>query len=126
MIVETFVDVIFGLLAFGVVFLLLLLIRELRRLFTMAQVSFSVNITINPAQAPPLAVVQNPLNLTGTVGQPFTADLSSNLTGGTPPISFSVAGTPPDGLGINGSVISGTPTTAGTTTLSVTATDSGA
>jgi len=92
----------------------------------MAQVSFTINIVISPAAPPPLAVVNNPLNLTGTVGQPFTADLATNVTGGVPPISFSVNGALPDGLTASGSVVSGTPTTPGTTSVSVVAGDSGA
>lgn len=95
------------------------------RIGQMATIGFTVNITINPAGPPPLSAVSNPLNLTGTVGSPFTADLSQNVTGGKPPVTLSISGTLPDGLTANGSVISGTPTTAGTTSLSVTATDSG-
>lgn len=102
--------------------LFLLLILVLRRL--MANISFTVNVTINPAQTP-LSAIANPLNLTGTVGQPFSADLSTNVSGGTPPYTLSASGTPPDGLSLNGSVLSGTPTTAGTSTLSVSVTDSG-
>jgi len=103
--------------------LVLFVIYMTRRI--MAQISFNVNITINPASQP-LAALSDPLNLTGTVGQVFSADLASNVTGGVAPLTFSANGLPPDGLSINGSQITGTPTTAGTTTLSVSVTDSGA
>jgi hypothetical protein len=93
----------------------------------MAKLTFGVNITINPAAPKPLSAVSDPLNLTGTVGQPFSASLASNVQGGTPPYALSVAGTPPDGLTVDGNGnISGTPTTAGTSTLSVSVADSGA
>ena len=92
----------------------------------MAQISFTVNITINPAPQP-LAAVADPLNLTGQVGVTFSAALASNVQGGTPPYTLSASGTPPAGLSIDGSGnISGTPTAAGTSTLSVSVTDSGA
>lgn len=90
----------------------------------MESVTFTVNITINP-QAQALAPVSDPLNLTGQVGIPFSTSLASNLQGGQPPYKLSTQGTLPDGLSDDGAGnISGTPTTAGTTTLSVTATDS--
>lgn len=108
----------------AVIVLTTLIIFLLGGLF-MAQISFTVNITINAAAPAPLAPVTDPLNLTGTVGQPFNADLASNVTGGVPPYNFTVNGTLPDGLSASGSVVSGTPTTAGTTTLTVTVADSG-
>ena len=91
----------------------------------MAQVTFSVNISIAPA---PLSAVAPTVNETGTVGQPLTASLAGNVQGGTPPVSFAVSsGTLPDGLTMdNAGNLSGTPTSAGTTTVGVTATDSGA
>lgn len=92
----------------------------------MAAISFTVNITINPA-AVVLSAVADPLNLTGTVGQPFSASLASNVKGGTSPYKITSSGTLPDGLVDDGSGnISGTPTTAGTSTLSVSVSDSGA
>ena len=87
-------------------------------------VSFTVNIVISPAAPPSLTKVNDPLNLTGQVGQPFNADLASNVQGGTSPLTFNVSGMPPAGLSVTGSVISGTPTTAGTTTLSASVSDS--
>lgn len=90
----------------------------------MSQLSFTVNISIAPASVPPLAPVSDPLNVSGQVGQPLSVDLASNVQGGKPPYTFSVSGTLPDGLSASGSVISGTPTTEGTTTLSVSVTDS--
>ena len=88
--------------------------------------SFTVNITINPAGPPPLVAAQNPLNLTGTVGQPFTAALLGNVSGGTPPYNLTSQGTLPAGLSMDGQGnISGTPTAAGTSTLAVSVVDSG-
>ena len=105
--------------------ILLLVIILIRRFLHMQQVSFSVNIVISPAAPPPLTKISDPLNLNGTVGQPFTASLTSNVQGGTPPYSAVVSGTLPDGLTADATGnISGTPTVAGTTTLSVTVSDS--
>ncbi|HEY3259572.1 MAG TPA: S8 family serine peptidase, partial [Pseudonocardiaceae bacterium] len=66
--------------------------------------------------------VANPGNRTGTVGQATTLQMSA--TGGTPPYTWSATG-PPPGLSINSStgLISGTPTTAGAYTVTVTARD---
>jgi hypothetical protein len=62
----------------------------------------------------------------GTVGVAYPPQTLS-VTGGTPPYSFALsAGTLPPGLSLNSltGVISGTPTTAGTYSFTVTATDS--
>jgi hypothetical protein len=68
-------------------------------------------------------VVTNPGNQTGTVGT--AASLQMQATGGTPPYTWSATGLPA-GLSINASsgLISGTPTTAGTSSVTVTARDS--
>lgn len=96
------------------------------RILKMAQISFTVNISISPA-AQPLSAVSDPLNLTGQVGAPFSASLASNVQGGKPPYKLISSGTLPDGLVDDGSGnISGTPTTPGTSTLSVNVSDSGA
>lgn len=96
------------------------------RVIKMAQISFTVNIVISPA-AQALAAVSDPLNLTGTVGQAFTAALASNVQGGTPPYTLVITGNLPVGLAADASGnITGTPTTSGTTTLSVGVTDAGA
>jgi hypothetical protein len=60
----------------------------------------------------------------GTVGSAYSATVSS--VGGTAPVSFAVTvGTLPDGLSLAaGGAITGTPTTAGTSDFTVTATDS--
>jgi len=64
----------------------------------------------------------NPGNQTGTVG--VAASLSLSASGGTPPYTFSATNLPP-GLTINASsgVISGTPTTAGSRSVTATVTD---
>jgi len=92
----------------------------------MATISFTVNITIAPA-AVPLSAVSDPLNLSGQVGVPFSASLASNVQGGTPPYKLTTTGTLPAGIVDDGTGnLSGTPTVAGTSTLSVSASDSGA
>ena len=67
--------------------------------------------------------VANPGNRTGTVGTATSLQMSAS--GGTPPYTWSATGLPA-GLSINSSsgLISGTPTTANTYTVTVTATDS--
>lgn len=92
----------------------------------MASLTFVVNITISPA-VKPLSAVSDPFNLTGQVGAPFSASLASNVQGGTPPYKLTTTGTLPAGLVDDGSGnISDTPTVDGTTTLSVSVSDSAA
>jgi len=65
----------------------------------------------------------NPGSQSGTVGTAI-GNLTLTATGGTPPYTWSATGLPP-GLSISsGGVISGTPTTAGTYSVTATATDS--
>ncbi|MHB1700421.1 MAG: beta strand repeat-containing protein [Acidobacteriaceae bacterium] len=83
--------------------------------------SQTLSITINAA---PLQILTTSLP-NATVNQTYSATLDS--TGGTGAITWSVSGALPTGLTLTPStgVISGTPTTAGTVSFSVTATDSG-
>jgi len=77
-----------------------------------------------------LTVVPSALTLTlsnlpnATVGTPYSATIG--VAGGTAPYNCTIiAGTLPAGLSISGCVVSGTPTVAGSVTLSVKATDAG-
>ena len=106
-----------------IIVIMLLITWLIRRLFKMASVGFTVNITINPS-ASPLTVVSDPLNITGEVGKPLSIDLAGNVQGGVAPVNFAItAGTLPNGLSLSGSVLQGTPTQAGTVTIGVSATD---
>src|SRR5207302_10289010 len=78
-----------------------------------ASKGFTINIT-----APPLVITTNSLG-SAEVGVPLSVAFAA--TGGVPPITWTGGGA---GLSFNGNVLSGTPTTAGTFTISVTATDS--
>ena len=75
-------------------------------------------IVINPA---PLTITGTLPN--GTVGSSYSGTITAS--GGTQPYTCSITGTLPAGLILNGCTISGTPTTAGSTTITVTVTDSG-
>jgi hypothetical protein len=100
--------------------------------------NFSVNVNATDAVGVdvyalfPFTVLPGPLTFTGgsyatgTVGVQYT-DFTpyQNANGGTPPISLSlVGGTVPPGLTFNGGMLTGIPTTAGTYTLQLQATDS--
>src|SRR6185437_261987 len=77
-------------------------------------------IVINPA---PLSMTTSTLP-DGTVGVPYSATIGAS--GGTSPYSCMItAGTLPAGLSISGCTVSGTPTTAGSSTVTVKVTDSG-
>lgn len=79
-----------------------------------------LSLTINPM---PLAITTASLS-NGVLGVAYSASLAT--TGGTGTVSWSVTtGSLPAGLSLNGSSISGTPTATGTSTFTVTATDSG-
>lgn len=79
-------------------------------------------IKIAALAVPPLTLTTTALP-DGTVGVPYSATVG--VTGGTSPYSCSItAGTLPDGLIMAGCVVSGTPTTAGTSTVAVNVTDS--
>lgn len=78
-----------------------------------------VSLTIDPAS---LAITVTVLPI-GTVGVPYTGTI--DVVGGYPPYTCNIiVGTPlPGGLSLSGCTITGTPTTAGTTLLTVRATD---
>lgn len=78
-------------------------------------------ITIAPGPPSP-PVISSPLTAAGTAGLPFTYTITAS---GTAPIAFSATGLPP-GLTLSGAVISGTPTTEGTYTVTLTAGNSAA
>jgi Putative Ig domain len=85
-----------------------------------AQAALSITLT-----ASPLKITTTSLPA-GTASSPYSAFLRSS--GGTPPITWSVSlGSLPAGLTLTPStgLISGTPTTAATTSFTVTATDAG-
>ena len=72
--------------------------------------------------AAPALVISSPQG--GTVGTPYTGTIG--VTGGIAPYSCAItAGSLPAGLSLSGCVISGTPTMAGTSNLTIKATDSG-
>ncbi|MGH9711792.1 MAG: InlB B-repeat-containing protein [Candidatus Acidiferrales bacterium] len=59
----------------------------------------------------------------GVVGVPYGADLSQSVIGGQQPFTFSKTGNLPNGLTLANNVISGVPTTPGTTSFSLSVTD---
>jgi hypothetical protein len=72
------------------------------------------NLTLSPATL-----------VSGTVGSPYNQTITAS--GGTSPYAFAVSGNLPAGLTLSSAgVLSGTPTTAGTSSFIVQATDSGA
>ncbi len=66
-----------------------------------------------------LPIITSPLVVAGTVGAPFHYTLMAT---GTQPITFTVSNLP-SGLLLSGAVISGIPTTGGTTNVTLTATN---
>lgn len=87
-----------------------------------AQRNFS--ITVNVAPCPTLTITSPSVLPSNIVGQPYNYQIK--ITGGQTPTTFSLAsGSLPQGLNINASgFISGTPTTAGTSNFTISATDS--
>jgi hypothetical protein len=83
-----------------------------------AQATASFNINIAPA---PLTVTTASLG-NGTVGVAYSAAVSA--TGGVPPYTFSFGGLPGGVTGLSGGSIGGTPTAAGTFSVTATVTDS--
>ena len=81
-------------------------------------VTQNVTLTVNP---PPLAITTSTLS-NGTVGTSYSQSLAA--TGGYSPYTWSVTGSLPAGLTLSGNVISGTPTAAGVTSVTLNATDS--
>ena len=88
---------------------------------TGTKASASFVIVINAAQVP--LTLSNSTLPNGTVGVPYSSTIG--VSGGTSPYACAVtSGTLPAGLALSGCAVSGTPTTAGTVTLMVKATDS--
>ena len=89
---------------------------------TGASGSASFTWTINPA--PNTVSVTNPGNQTGTVGTAVSLQIQASDSASGQTLTYSATGLPA-GLSINSStgLISGTPTTAGTSSVTVTATD---
>src|SRR5438067_1194781 len=81
--------------------------------------SATLTLTIKP----PTPVITSPLTATGQAGVAF----SYQITATNSPTSFNVTGLLPAGLSVNTStgLISGTPTTAGTYTVTISATNAG-
>jgi hypothetical protein len=77
--------------------------------------SRSFSLTVTGAALTVTATLGN-----GQVGAAYTGQVGA--TGGTPPYTFAVSGLP-DGLSFANGTVSGTPTTAGQSTVSVTVTD---
>lgn len=73
-----------------------------------------------PAPAFPTPVITSPLTVSAIAGISFAYTITAT---GTQPITFQAANLP-DGLTLNGNLISGTPTTAGTYMVHITATNS--
>jgi large repetitive protein len=97
---------------------------------------FAVTVKVTDSGSPSQNVTSNetiniaPATLTitgtlpnGTVGTPYSANITAS--DGTPPYSCSITGSLPAGLTLNGCKVSGTPTTAGSSTVTVKVTDSG-
>ena len=75
-------------------------------------------VVINPSGAP---VITTGSNLTGKQGESFSQSFSAN---GNPTIVWALlSGTLPNGLGLSGNVISGTPTESGEFIFTLTATN---
>ena len=81
-------------------------------------VSANETIVINPAALTITGTLPN-----GTVGSIYSATITAS--GGTSPDTCSIVGTLPAGLILSGCTVSGTPTTAGSSSITVTVTDSG-
>jgi hypothetical protein len=81
-------------------------------------VSANETIVINPA---PLTITDTLPN--GTVGSSYSSTITAS--GGTSPYTCSIVGTLPAGLILSGCTVSGTPTTAGSSPITVTVTDAG-
>ena len=77
----------------------------------------TLTLTVNPAAAAPK--ITSSLTATATVGQNF----SYTITSDTPGATFSTSALPAN-LSLGGALISGTPTTAGTYSITLTATNS--
>ncbi len=85
-------------------------------------VSGNITVTVNNVVLPSAPAITSSLSSSGTVGSAF----SYQITGSNSPTSYN-ASSLPSGLSVNTSsgMISGTPTTAGTTSVTISATNAG-
>ncbi|WP_338870094.1 putative Ig domain-containing protein [Spirosoma sp. SC4-14] len=91
-----------------------------------ANTSFMITVVEAPQGNTPPTVVNTPTNQTATQGQPFSLNLDGVFTDNETPnsLTLSAAGLP-NGLNLIGTVLSGTPSQTGTSTVTLTATDPG-
>ncbi len=81
----------------------------------------NANLTIDLGYVCPTISVAPASLASGVVGTPYSVTLSAS--GGTGAYTYSVSGTLPAGLSLTNGIISGTPTTAGSSSFTITATD---
>ena len=88
------------------------------------QVTLDADMVVDAAGCPSISLLPAPPLAEGTVGVAYSQTITAS--GGTAPYTYSItAGTLPTGLSLNAGtgLISGTPTAAGTSAVTVTATD---
>lgn len=83
----------------------------------------STQLSIAVQAAASALTITSPASLTATAGTAFSQTLTA--TGGSPPYTWSITnGTLPTGITLSNGVIGGTPTSSGTSTVTLTVTDS--